>query len=198
MHRYRVADHFACGVGGATGHGCVLGDVEARGLLHRDTRAVGIGPGLVGVGRRQVDDVAARIDLGLGNCVAGRVAPSLAYIEFTVRGRCAVHQGQIADEGVRDDDAGESLVAGVLHGDGVADHFTSGVGSATRNGGVLGDVEARGLLHWNGGTIGIGPGLVRISGRQVDDLAARINVGLGHHMGARPCPGFTHAQFAIA
>ena len=129
-------------------------------MLDWDRSPVCVRPGLVRVSSGQVDDLTARIDLALQHNVAGGIAPSFAHIQFTIGSRCTDHQAQVADEGVRNGDARQCLVAGVLHRDGVADHFACGVGGATRNGGVFGDVEARGLLDWDRSPVCVRPGLV--------------------------------------
>ena len=142
-------------------------------LLHRDAGIVGVGTGLVRIGGSGVDDVAARVDFGLGHGVGGGVVPGFAHIELAVGGGCIGHQGQVADEGVVDGDAGQGLVAGVFHGDGVADDLAGGIGGAARNGGVLDDVQAGLEQH----VAKIDVRLCGIRGRDQD----RCGVGGGTH-----------------
>ena len=126
------------------------------------------------------------------------VTPGLTDIEFTISRGCAVDQSQVADEGVADRDARQCLVAGVLHRNGVADHFTSGVGRAASHSCVFGDVEARGLLHWNGGTIGVRASLVRVGCGQVDNLTARVDLALQHNVAGGVAPGLAYIEFTIS
>jgi hypothetical protein len=139
-----VADHFARHVGAATRDGRVLGDVQRRVLNHRNRRVVGIRPGLVGVGRRRVDDRNARVNLCLRDGMAGGVRPGLANFKevVVVAGRVG-NPREVADERVAHRHAGQRLVAGVLDTNGVADHFACDVSRVARNAGVLDDVERR-------------------------------------------------------
>ena len=129
--------------------------------------------------------------------MAGGVRPGLTHIQLAIgRGRIG-HQHEVADEGVGDSDTCQSLVASVAHSDGVVDDFASGVGRTTRHRGVLDDVQRSSLLHHHRGIVGVWAGLVRVGRGDVEDVAARVDVGLGHHMGAGPGPAFAHIQFAI-
>ena len=94
-------------------------------MRDRHKRIVGVGAGLVGVSGGRVDDVGASIDLGLGDRVAGGVVPGFAHIELIVsRGIRISQKDQVADEGVNHGDARQGLVAGVLHGNVVADDIS--------------------------------------------------------------------------
>ena len=116
-------------------------------MRDRHKRIVGVRAGLVGVGGGCVDDVGASIDLSLGDRVAGGVVPGFTHIEFIVRSRCTGGQYEVADEGVNHGDAGQGLVAGVLHGNGVADHLACVVGRTSRHSGIFDDVECGLLQH---------------------------------------------------
>ena len=129
--------------------------------------------------------------------MAGGVTPGFTHIQLAIGRSDIGHQGQVADERVGDSDAGERLVAGVLHGDVVVDDFACGVGGATSDRGVFDDVQAGRLLHGDGGVVGVRAGLVRVGGRHVDDVVTGIDLGLGHHMGACPGPGFAHVEFTV-
>ncbi len=129
--------------------------------------------------------------------MAGGVGPGLAHIQLAI-GRSGVSdQGEVADERIGHGDASERLVAGVLHADGVVDDFACSVGGATCDRSFLDDVQAGGLLYGNRSIVGVGAGLGRIGSGQVEDIAASIDLGLRHHMGASPSPGFAHIQFII-
>src|SRR5207248_1375457 len=164
LHGDDVADLLAGGVGGAPGHAGGLGDVQGRVLLHRHAGVGGVVGRLVGVGGRGVlqQPVAAAVgvDLRLGHRVGGGETPGLADFE---QGVVVAHH-----VGAADDAAGvgervghrhvvQGLVAGVLHGDDVADLLAGGVRRAPGHAGGLRDVQGLVLyptLVRSGGVVG--------------------------------------------
>ena len=73
--------------------------------------------------------------------MAALVSPGLAHAQLAVFGCGILHQGQVCDEGVGHVHTGQGLVALVLHSDGVVDDFSSAVGGAAIDAGLLDDVE---------------------------------------------------------
>ncbi len=192
-----VVDDFTCSVGGAASNRGVLDDVQGGCLLYGNRSIVGVGASLARIGGGHVHDGCARVNLGLRDHVAGGVRPGLTHIQLTI-GRSGVSdQCEVADERIGHGDAGERLVAGVLHADGVVDDFTCSVGGAASDRRIFDDIQACGLFHSHRSIVGVGAGLVGVGCGLVEDVAACIDLGLRHHMGASPSPSFAHIQFTI-
>src|SRR5207248_1869672 len=79
-------------------------------------------------------------------------------------------------------------VAGVGHGDDVADLLAGGVGGAPGHAGGLGDVQGRVLLHRHAGVGGVVGRLVGVGGRGVLQQPVAAAVGVDLRLGHRACP----------